>query len=92
MCIEERLSYPRLIKEINNGPNLGAHCHVFTSENIIDKIIYPIIFMQLIPFKLVEFIPAKAEHGGEMIAIFRKDVNGDTNIKSEKWNESSFFV
>lgn len=81
MDLKERLSNSRLLKEINKKTNIGTHCHVFTSEKVLSKVIYPLIFMQLIRFKLLKFVPALAEHGGEMIAIFKKE--SENNIAFE---------
>lgn len=72
MELEDRLSYKRLLQSLEVKPHIGVHCHVFSSETMLSKVIYPLIYMKLITLRLIKFVPAKAEHGGEMIAVFSK--------------------
>ena len=71
--IEGRLSISAIMEKVSTEPHIGLHCHVFQSETILDTLIRPIISMNLVKLNLLEFCPAAAERGGEMIMLFRKE-------------------
>lgn len=72
MDISERLSWPRIQAAIARGPHVGIHSHVFRSSSILNKVLKPLFMMGLVPFHVVDFIPARGETGGEMLIVLRK--------------------
>jgi SAM-dependent methyltransferase len=74
MLVNERLDWARIQRAVAAGTHVGIHSHVFRSSTILDKVLRPLQYMRLIPFRIEEFIPARAETGGEMIIVLRKAV------------------
>jgi hypothetical protein len=72
MQTRERLDWSRIQRAVERGTHVGIHSHVFRSSTVIDKVLRPLQQMRLIPFRTEEFIPARAETGGEMIIVLRK--------------------
>jgi hypothetical protein len=87
MRLSGRLNNERLKQVLSQKPHIGIHCHVFRSETLLSKVMYPLMYMGLIPFKLLKFVPAKAEHGGEMIAVLQKGIEDTLPFSA-----SDFFV
>jgi SAM-dependent methyltransferase len=48
----------------------GIHCHVFDGRNFQNKILKPLIYMQLIPWTIVDYVPETP--AGEFYALLRK--------------------
>ena len=86
MEVDQRLDWARIQRAIEAGTHVGIHNHVFRSATILDRVLKPLQIMQLIPFRIEEFIPARAETGGEMIIVLRK------GVQSAQLNAEDFYV
>jgi hypothetical protein len=42
---------------------------------VLDTVFMPLLLMGYLDLDILEFIPAKAEHGGEMTIIFKKNLH-----------------
>lgn len=89
MEVAERLDWARIQRAIAAGPHVGIHNHVFRSATVLDKVLRPLQYMGLIPFTLEEFVPARAETGGEMILVLRKAALGAPACPSDFFKDES---
>jgi len=71
MILAERLSVPRLQSCFARKPHIGIHCHVFQGETFLNRILKPVLFMELACFDIVDFHPAKDNYG-EFMVVLRK--------------------
>lgn len=53
-----------------NSPWQGIHSHVFEGDNFLSTILKPLLFMKLIPYSLVNYVPHT--QAGEFYVILRK--------------------
>ena len=57
----------------------GIHCHVFGGGSFLNKIIRPLIHMQLIPFSVVDY--REEQRAGEFYTLLRKSPEAETMTK-----------
>lgn len=63
MEIVERLDPERLRACMDRTPHVGIHCHVFQCETFLDKVLRPILHMELVDFDIVGFHDSQSNHG-----------------------------
>ena len=75
MVVTERLNRARLEKVLTEGFQpwmIGYHCHIFQSETVLDTVFKPLILMGYVDLDILDFVPAKGIHYGEMMLLFKK--------------------
>ena len=73
MRVDDKLDMSRIRQKLQAPPHVGIHSHVFESGTIVSKVLKPILKMGFVEFNLVDFVLARAETGGEMIIVLRKE-------------------
>lgn len=70
--LSERLTKQSITEYFKTTPHYGLHCHVFQSETVLQILIKPLLASGFVQLDLIEFVPARAERGGEMTLMLRK--------------------
>jgi hypothetical protein len=73
MNVRDKLDMTRIRRKLEAPPHVGIHSHVFDSHTIVSKVLKPILMMGFVELNLVDFVAARAETGGEMIIIMRRE-------------------
>jgi SAM-dependent methyltransferase len=75
MVVTERLNRARIEAVLAEGFQpwmIGYHCHIFQSETVLDRLFKPLILMGYVDLDIIDFVPPKGIHYGEMMLIFKK--------------------